>query len=415
MKKTSNFRFKNQIDNPHLTHVIVTKAAGTAEDFGVDLEIISQNQTEVPKYNRSELEGISQLVLSSGTSGTPKPIKITCEMIINNCLSLVSEGALVYDDGSVTLLAQPLAHIGGHNFAFLDFTFNGANFVVTDYPGSLGLLEIIQKYKLTHVFAVPSVLNFLAKFEHLEDYDLSSWKYILTGATKPNFETIETIKRRSGNSQIVVKNIYGASEQAGLTFATNDSVESKLESMGVALPGVKFKLVDVDQRSKVIVEPNKEGELLIKQAFDYLMYFNDPQKTQESLTSDGFYLTGDLAVFDDNFNLYIQSRIKDVVKYRGFSVSPAELEEVLMESALVADCSVVAQPDDANVEIPVAFVVATNEGLKLKPEVVEQTLLHHVTSRVAEHKKLWRVYLIDKIPRNGNGKVLKRVLREKFL
>ena len=352
------------------------------------------------------------MVLSSGTSGAPKAIKMTSRMIINNCICAAAKGALVYNSSDVSVLAQPLSHAGGHNLWFLDVIYSGANFVVVDQPDPVGLLEITQKFKLTHLIAVPSVINFLAKYEHLESFDLSSLKYILTGGTTPNFESVDKVVKRSGNSSVVVKNIYGITEAGAIVFCTNNYIESKLESIGVSLPGFLFKLVEVDDPSKVISVPDRPGELLLKHPVPYLLYFNAPEQTEQSLTSDGFFKTGDMATFDQNFNLYIISRIKDVVKFRGFSVSPGELEDVLMESSLVLDCSVVAEPHAVHVEIPVAFVVPSESGKVISKELIEKTLIDFVASSVAEHKRIWKVYVLDEIPRNTNKKVLKRVLRD---
>ena len=129
--------------------------------------------------------------------GPPKAIKATAGLITYNILALASKGTFVYSPSDVSLVAQPLAHVGGQNFSFLSVTYHGPTLVVTDYPGSVGLLEMTQKYKMTHTIAVPAVLNFLAKYDQLEKYDLSTLKYILTGASKPNFDMISLLLKRA--------------------------------------------------------------------------------------------------------------------------------------------------------------------------------------------------------------------------
>ena len=293
-------------------------------------------------------------------------------------------------------------------------SFQGPTLIVTDYPGTVGLLEITQKHKLTHLLAVPAVINSLAKYNHLDKFDLSSWKCLLTGASTPNFEMICQLKTRSGNTNMKVKNLYGSSENASMVFCTHDTIPSKIESIGIASPGVSFKIADLENDTKFITKPGESGELLIKQPRPFLLYFNAPQKTADSLTSDGFYKTGDLSYFDENFNIYISGRLKEVVKYRGFSVSTAEIEEILMESDLIVDCSVVGKPDESSYEIPVAFVVLSELGnAKDKTEVLEN-LINFVESSIAEHKKIRGVYFVDEIPRNGFGKVVKNELKLLF-
>ena len=355
------------------------------------------------------------MLLSSGTSGSPKAIRVSPRMIMNSGIITSAKGVLSCSKNDVSLVAQPLAHAGGQNFAFLAVAFNGPDLLVTDYPGTTGLLEMLQKYKLTHIFAVPAVVNAMAKVHDLETYDLSSLKCLMIGGSTPNFEMIQQIMKRSNVTSFTAKNVFGISECANAIFISNDFLESSADSVGVSLPSISFKIVDLENRSKVITEPNIEGELLLKQFYPHLLYFNDPKKTADSLTEDGFYTTGDFARLDETFNLYICGRIKDVVKYRGFSVSPAEIEEVLMENDLIDDCSVVAKPDEKCFEIPVAFVVLSDKGKAKTEEETSKELIEFVAKSVAEHKQLRGVYVIDKIPRNGNGKILKRELRGALL
>ena len=265
---------------------------------------------------------------------------------------------------------------------------------------------------MTVVFAVPSVLNSIAKSDCFDEYNLTSLKYIVTGATNPTFETLQKIKSSCNNDKLRIKHAYGATEMYGMTFNANDYFETNPESIGVALPGVSFKIADLNNDQKFIIEPGKKGELYTKQFEPYALYFNDAEKTKSSLTEDGFYKTGDLAYFDENFNLFICGRIKDVIKYRGFSISPAEIEEVIMKSPLVSDCSVIGQPDKVNEEIAVAFVVRSIAATNITKGELETEVINVVASSVAEHKKIRRVYEIESIPRNGNGKVLKTELRE---
>ena len=475
------------------------------------------------------------MLFSSGTSGVPKSIKIVRKSLISGCLTNTFPGFATQTHQDVTLVAQPIAHIGGLTIFFFS-AFQGANLVITDYPGSTGLLQVIQKYRITFFFAVPSVLHSLAKIDNLESFDLASIRVILTGATSPNFEVIKTLQKRSGNENVTIKHGYGATETYGTTFMTNENFETCIESIGLGLPGVNFRIADLKDPTTFITEPNLEGELQTRQCHPYLLYFNDPEKSATALTDDGFYKTGDLAYLirviltgatspnfeviktlqkrsgnenvtikhgygatetygttfmtnenfetciesiglglpgvnfriadlkdpttfitepnlegelqtrqchpyllyfndpeksataltDDGFyktgdlaylnedlNVMISGRIKEVIKFRGFSVSPAEIEAILTQHPLVQECSVVAKPKEANGEIPVAFVVlkfpdtaGTNE--------VEKELIAFVAESLADFKRIHRVYFIDDIPKNGSGKILKQMLVRKF-
>ena len=210
-----------------------------------------------------------------------------------------------------------------------------------------------------------------------------------------------------------MKNMFGATETCGLTFCTHDFHETVLESIGVPLRGVRFKINSLDNEDDVITEPNQEGEMVLMTDQGFTLYFNDPQKTQENLTKDRkFYKSGDVVYLDGNNNLFVSGRIKDVVKFRGFSVSPAEIEDILMSSPLVTDCAVLGEKNEDHGEIPVAFIVPSLEGGKMEEEDLKKTLIKFVEDNIANHKKIHKVYTIDKIPRSESGKILKRELRK---
>ena len=208
------------------------------------------------------------------------------------------------------------------------------------------------------------------------------------------------------------KNCYGATETLGTLFITNDHYETGYETVGVAIKGLTYKICSLDDESIVVTEPNREGELVVKSDVIFSLYFNDPKKSEESLTTDGFFRTGDVVYMDENNNIFVSGRIKDVVKFRGFSVSPAEIEDILLSNPLIADCAVVGEKSEEHGEIPVAFVVPSVEGKEIEEENLKSTLLKFVSDNIAKHKKIHKVYTIDKLPRSGSGKILKRDLRK---
>ena len=408
----NSFRYTGEIRSPFLTHVIALDDLNDGHLYNLTFKVTPNEQSQQPEYNHKELDGVCELLLSSGTTGVPKAVKLSDIDVISSCIINIENGAMTIDDSTIMPVIQPLAHLGGQNLSFLNPAFAGANFLILDYPGSIGFLEVIQKYAVTHVFAVPPVLNFMAKYEHLEKYDLSSLRCIFTGATTVNFDSIRTIRKRSGNDHFKAKNLYGATETLGAIFMTNDFYETTFESIGIPFRGISYKICSLDDENKVITEAKQEGELVVKFDLGLSLYFNDVTKTNESLTRDGFYKTGDVVYLDGNNNVFITGRIKDVVKFRGFSVSPAEIENILLGNTLVADCTVVGKNSEEHGEVPVAFVLPSTEGSKTEDEVLKSTLIKFVADNIADHKKIHEVYLIDKIPRSGSGKILKRELRK---
>ena len=286
---------------------------------------------------------------------------------------------------------------------------SGANIVVTDYKGPINLLECIQKFSIKNLFMVPAVLNFLAKFEQLEKYDISSLNSVYVGGSIISQENVEALEKRTGLRNLI-KNFYGATELLGRGFLSNDFYKTKIESIGIPVAGMRFKIVELDNENDVIIEPNKEGHLLVDVKREYSVYFNDIQKSTEAIGADGFYRTGDVVYLDENHNIFVTSRIKDIVKFRGFSVSPAEIEDILRAHSMVADCAVVGEKSEEHGEVPVAFITPMDSREEVKKEKLEEMLIKYVKENIAKHKCIHKVYLIDVIPRSGSGKLLKREL-----
>ena len=405
-------RYAADIQSPYLTHVLAIDDHGDGDLYDVSLTVARMNQICQPEFDPEELNDICSLFLSSGTTGVPKAVKLTDADVIISCIISTEKGTMTITGNANMPVIQPLAHMGGQNISFLAPAWAGANLFLLDYPGSIGFLELIQKYSITHVFAVPPILNFLSKFEDLEKFDLSSLRSIFTGATTINFDSIRTIMKRSGNADVTVKNLYGATETLGAIFITNDFYDTVPESVGIPIRGVTYKICSLDDENKIITTPKQEGQLVVKCDQGLSLYFNAPEKTADSLTHDGFFKTGDVVYLDENNNVFITSRIKDVVKFRGFSVSPAEIEDILLSNPLVADCAVVGERSEEHGEIPVAFVVPSTEGERAINADLTLNLIQFILDNIADHKKIHKVYFVDTIPRSGSGKVLKRELRK---
>ena len=336
-------------------------------------------------------------------------------MLIHSCERNSVTGTMGYTESCRFLLLNVFAHVGGQVFDFLVPLFNGVNIVMGRNPGYVGQLDLIQKYKITHINPAPNNLNFWAKYDHLENHDLSSLKYILIGSACPNFDLIEIFVQRAGlNSSVKLRNTYGATETASCTFCQNEFIESDIRSIGLAAPGVSFKIINPEDESEVVTEPETEGELAIKLHNEQPLYFNDPEKSNKALTSDGFYKTGDLVNLDERFQVFLSGRTSDFIKYCGFTVPPVLLEQIVMESNLVVDCAVVGKPDEINYEIPVACVVLSDLGKNMGKVQIEQELLDHVASQIQECRKIRGVEVVDEIPRNPNEKIMRRVLVEQI-
>ncbi len=272
-------------------------------------------------------------------------------------------------------------------------------------------LESIQNYKCSYVFIAPPVAVALAKHPLIDDYDLSSVNTIMSGAA-PLDEVLGNAVAKRLNTRVIQG--YGMSELSPVSHAMpskpGDGPEAPLSSCGWPIPNTVNKIVDpatgdeIDIPAEGLSEP---GELWVAGPNVMAGYLNNDKATKETIDDDGFLHTGDMARVDANGCVYIVDRLKELIKYKGYQVPPAELEALLLTHDDVADVAVIGVIEaDTGEEIPKAFVVK-REGSDLTGEQV----IEFVASQVAPHKKVREVEFIDAIPKSAAGKILRKDLR----
>ncbi|XP_053613402.1 uncharacterized protein LOC128676951 [Plodia interpunctella] len=264
-------------------------------------------------------------------------------------------------------------------------------------------LETIQNYKINMTTIVPPLAVFLAKDPLVEKYDLSSLHEVWCGAAPLSVELQKAIIKRTGLD--FIKQGYGLTEvtQACCVDVTG---ADKVGSCGTPAPGMKIKVIDIETGQKL--GPHQEGELWIKSPLRMKGYLGDAAAGAALLDADGFVRTGDIGYYDRDGFFYIVDRLKELIKYKGFQVAPAELEALLLQHGGVADCGVVGSPDERAGELPVAFVVRAPGA---RPS--EADLCEYVASKVSPAKHLrGGVIFVDEIPKNPSGKILRRELRQ---
>jgi acyl-CoA synthetase (AMP-forming)/AMP-acid ligase II len=243
----------------------------------------------------------------------------------------------------------------------------------------------------------------LAKNPIVDDYDLSSLKAITCGAAPLGAELEMAVRERIG---CIVKQGYGMTELAPSHLGPIDVPASKQGSVGVCVPSTEAMIVDLNTRTPV--GPGQEGEIWLRGPAGMKGYLNDPEATAATLDADGWIHTGDLGWADEDGYFYVVDRLKELIKYKGYGVAPAELEAVILSHPAVADAAVIRSPDEDAGEVPKAFVV-------LKAPATEEELMGYVAERVAPYKKIRRVEFIEEIPKSATGKLLRRVLVEREL
>jgi acyl-CoA synthetase (AMP-forming)/AMP-acid ligase II len=178
----------------------------------------------------------------------------------------------------------------------------------------------------------------------------------------------------------------------------------KQGSVGVCAPNTECKLVDVETGEAVGV--GQRGELWVRGPQVMRGYHNKPDATAATVDKDGWLHTGDIGYADEDSHFFIVDRLKELIKYKGFQVAPAELEAVLLSHPAVADAAVIPSPDDEAGEIPKAFIV-------LKAEASPEEIKEYVAEQVAPYKKIRLLEIVDSIPKTASGKILRRVLKER--
>lgn len=271
-------------------------------------------------------------------------------------------------------------------------------------------LSLIQYHKITYVYAVPPVILLLAKHALVEKYDLSSLRIVNSGAAPLTRDLVDAVYARL---KLPVKQGYGLSETSPTTHVQSwKDWNRTIGSVGRLLSNQTAKYINAEEKE---VPAGETGELWIKGPNVFLGYLNNEAGTKNALTSDGYFKTGDVGHQDAEGNFYITDRVKELIKYKGFQVPPAELEGLLLGHEDIDDVAVIGIDDhDQATEVPRAYVVPRKgvQGSKEKEKEIQDWL----ASKVASHKKLrGGVRFVDEVPKSASGKLLRRVLKEQAL
>ncbi len=346
------------------------------------------------------------LPLSSGIGGEMKPVMLTH-------YNLVAEMTMLYTsldmEANHTLVSfLPFSHVyalsGSMNFALSEFGLN----VTMPVFDPVAYLDAVQKYKATLLFIVPSVGSLLASNPLVDDYDLSSVRLIISGAAPLSQELGDAIATRLN---AVVLQGYGMTECSPVTHVMLPQMENvSCETCGPGLRNLDYRVVDPATGQDVTVPEQGEsepGELWVRGPNIMIGYLDHPEATAEIIDPEGFLHTGDLVKVDARGVIRIVGRTKELIKNSGFQVAPAELETVLKTHPAVEDAGVygVAMNDGTGNESPYALI-------QLKPgqKATPIDMIKHLNPQVAKYKFLRSVTFVDKIPRDGDGKIIRSQL-----
>jgi acyl-CoA synthetase (AMP-forming)/AMP-acid ligase II len=359
-----------------------------------------ESRGEPPEVAIDPAEDLVALPYSSGTTGLPKGVMLTHRNLVANICQTVAHQRLREDDRVIAVLA--FFHIYGLVVLMNMPLCRGATIVTMPRFDLPEFLRVIQDYRITRAWVAPPIVLALAKQPLVDEFDLSSLKFMLSGAAPLSAELEVACGKRLGCRMLQG---YGLTETSPTTHSVPDDLAGQMPgSIGPALPNTECRIVDV--LSGEDAPAGEPGELCIRGPQVMKGYLNKPQATAQAIDSDGWLHTGDIALVDEHGAVRIVDRVKELIKYKGYQVAPAELEAVLLTHPTITDAAVIGVPDEEAGEVPKAFVVVSGP---LTPEKVSA----FVAERVAPYKKLRAVEIVDEIPKSPSGKILRRVLIER--
>lgn len=346
-------------------------------------------------------DDIAIIMYTSGTTGLPKGAMLSHGNLLWNNINAFHVMETSADDR--TLVCAPLFHIGGLNVNTLITLQVGGHLVLMRSFDPELVLDNIERHQITGMFGVPAMFLFMSQVADFADRDLSSVRYFLCGGAPVPEATIKLY----GSRGISFLQGYGLTETSPFaTLLPKDDCERKVGSAGVAPMYTEVRVVDLDNKP---VAANVQGEITIRGPNVMKGYWNRPEATEEVMDAEGWFHSGDIGIMDEEGYFYIVDRKKDMVISGGENVYPAEVETVIHEMPEVADVGVIGLEDEKWGERVVAIVVPS-PGVDLEPEDV----IAYTEGKLARFKMPRQVEMVEELPRNPQGKILKRVLREQF-
>jgi acyl-CoA synthetase (AMP-forming)/AMP-acid ligase II len=388
-----------------IDEVFVFGAADGARPFAELLEAPPQP----PSVTINPRTDVVALPYSSGTTGLPKGVMLTHHNLVSNLRQC--EGAENFDgfkEGDRIIAVLPFFHIYGMVVIMKLGLCQGGTIVSVPRFDFEEFLTLVQKYRITIAPLVPPIVLGLVKHPAVSQFDLSSVRLVFSGAAPLGEDQARALSQKLG---CPVVQGYGMTEASPVThLSPTRNAPVKPGSVGCVVPNTEVTLVDVLTGAEV-VGPRQEGELWIRGPQIMKGYLNRPEETAACLDGDGWYHTGDVGYVDEDGWFFIVDRTKELIKYKGMQVAPAELEALLLTHPAVLDCAVIRKADEEAGEIPKAYVVLKADETSRATDGA--ALMAFVAERVAPHKRIRDLEFIDQIPKSASGKILRRLLVQK--
>ena len=381
----------------NIEELFIFDEGGGELDGATPFSSLLESDGQFPEVVINPREDLVALPYSSGTTGLAKGVMLTHYNLVANMCQM--EGLDYFTENDTLICVLPLFHIYGLVVVLNMGLYQGSTIVTVPRFELEPFLQLLQDHGVTLAHLVPPIVLALSKNPVVDNYDLSKLRTIFCGAAPLDEHLTRACMQRLDCD---VRQGYGMTETSPVTHSSPaDPAQVKFGSVGVPAPNTECKVVDLETGASL--GNNKEGEVCVRGPQIMKGYLSRPEATAATVDPEGWLHTGDIGYADSDGHFFIVDRAKELIKYKGFQVPPAELEALLLTHPCVADAAVIPCPDDEAGEIPKAFVV-------LKGEASAAELMDFVAERVASYKKLRLLEFIDQIPKSASGKILRRVL-----
>src|SRR5579863_5283059 len=368
-------------------------------------KLLRPSTGKLPQSPGSSNELLAALPYSSGTTGLPKGVMLSHYNLVANIFQLIGPDAYALTQEDVLLCFLPLYHIYGLNVGLNPILAQGGTVVLMPRFNAERFLELMAAEKATYTLVAPPALLALVHAVEAGNWPKTHCLQRLKSGAAPLAP--ELAHRFMSLTGVPITQGYGMTEASPVThIGYFDAARCKPESIGQPVVQTECRVINANGDPAADGEP---GELIMRGPQFMLGYWKSPDSTAAAIR-DGWYYSGDIVTRDAAGYYYVLDRSKEMIKYKGFSIAPAEIESVLLEHPAVRDCGVVGKQDPATGESPVAFVVAQDSFATKKG--LEEELCAFVASRLAHYKQPREVRFIAAVPKTASGKILRRELRK---
>jgi len=380
----------------------------------INLELVLEAGKNIENYTKTEIDVMNDLAClpySSGTTGLPKGVMLThFNLVANACQSVMGHPDIQICgenevEQPVTLCILPLYHIYALNVTMTPTLWSGGQLVMLPKFDPKTFIHALETYKPTFLHLAPPLLAFCADNAGVKAESLERLHHIMTAAAPSGPTLLRRFKKKAPS--VILKEGWGMSETSplGLLSSLSQIVEG---SCGVVTPNTECKIVDVSTGDNL--PPHKTGELCIRGPQVMPGYLDNDKATKETIKENGWLYSGDIAYHDEDGNIFIVDRLKELIKVKGFQVPPAELEDLLRTIPGVADVAVIGIPHERFGEAPRAYIVKSADS-----KITDVEITKYVAENAAPYKQLvGGVEFIEAIPKSNPGKILRKELKASF-